>query len=533
MGGKVAGRWILGGWMLATAALSSVHAADFAGAGAAIPDNSAVGVNIPFAVSGIATPVGRVRIALNLTHTFIGDVRATLISPGGVARLVLFSQVGYRRSGTSGVSANFSGNYVFDDLASGDLWQVTNGMNTAQNAPTGTYRTSTASNQSQSNHGGCTTYLSMAFAGLAGAQVNGTWTLNLADLGATDTGALNSALLTIDPPVQLFTSGFEDGVPGPEASSVRGSCTRAFFDYTGRGLSSYAVVRNTGGGPSGAITWFVQDNDGTATGAQQNFVHGTSSDQFVDGDYDGDGITDATVWRASAGAFLVRRSSRPTDAVQTIVLGTTSDSPRNVGDFDGDGITDAAVYRNGASAGLPSQTLIRLSSTGALRILTTGEATSFPSGGVDYSGDGVADAVVQSNGGGGVGRFRIFHGVTGAQIADFNYGLPTDVIVTGNFVGSALADVTVIRGVSGSINWETRDTGTGVGQPTVIFGASATDFVLAGDYDGDGLSDVAIWRPSATVGQSKFSIRRSSTLTTLDVFVGQNGDYPVGNSRTN
>lgn len=513
---------------------STLSAADFAGGGAVIPDNTPAGANINFAVSGITGAVERVSININMTHTFAGDLRATLISPAGTARLVLFSRAGYKRVGGFGAGANLAGSYVFDDLANADLWATMAPLSTSQTVPPGSYRTSTGGQSGLSNQGGCSTFLSLAFGGLSGAQVNGTWTLNVADLASGDSGSVTSALLSIDPAVQLFASGFEDGGPGPNASAVRGTCRKSFFDYAGTGLASYVMVRNTGGGPAGAMTWFTKDNDGSASGSEQSFLHGIASDNFIDGDFDGDGIADATVWRSTLGAYLVRRSSRPNDTVLTIPLGQNGDNPRHVGDYDGDGISDPAVYREGASAGLPSSTLIRLSSTGQVRILTTGENGAFPSGGADLNGDGKADVGIQSNAGGGVARFRFYDGTSGAQFSDVNFGTPTDVYVTGNHSGSQLADITVVRGVAGASNWTTRDTGTGVGQPTVIFGVSATDLPLTGDYDGDGLDDYAVWRPSVTPGQSKFLVRRSSNpAAPFEVPFGQTGDYSVASTRLN
>jgi hypothetical protein len=53
-----------------------------------------------------------------------------------------------------------------------------------------------------------------------------------------------------------------------------------------------------------------------------------------------------------------------------------------------------------------------------------------------------------------------------------------------------------------------------------------------GDYDG--LDDYAVWRPSAMPAQFKSIIRRSiNTAVLLEVFAGENGDYPVGNARVN
>ena len=74
----------------------------------------------------------------------------------------------------------------------------------------------------------------------------------------------------------------------------------------------------------------------------------------------------------------------------------------------------------------------------------------------------------------------------------------------------------------------------GAAQPTIVHGASATDFALTGDYDGDGLDDYAVWRPSPMPAQSKFIVRRSTnTAVLLEVFAGENGDYPVANTRVN
>ena len=180
-----------------------------------------------------------------------------------------------------------------------------------------------------------------------------------------------------------------------------------------------------------------------------------------------------------------------------------------------------------------SRTLVKLSGGGADRNLVTGENGSFASGGVDYTGDGIADMAIQTNAGSGVASFRIFNGLNGTLAQTFNFGTPTDIIITGNHSGSDVADITTFRGLSGQLSWTTRDTGSGIGQPSVLFGASATDFGLSGDYDGDGLDDYALWRPSATAGQSKFIVRPSASPgTPIEIPLGLNGDYPVANSRS-
>ena len=146
---------------------------------------------------------------------------------------------------------------------------------------------------------------------------------------------------------------------------------------------------------------------------------------------------------------------------------------------------------------------------------------------------GVLLAIFQSNAGGGIARFRVYDGVNGNPFADVNFGTPTDVIVTGNHLGSSFADITVTRVMNGQFNWFTRDTGTGAGQPGVVLGLSGSDFRLTGDYDGDGLDDYAVWRPSLNLNQSKFIVRKStSPAVPVELVRGLDGDYPIANSRT-
>lgn len=404
---------------------------------------------------------------------------------------------------------------------------------TGQIVPTGPYRTSTGGANAISDIGGCSTHLDLAFGGLSSTQASGTWTLSVVDLANGDTGSVNAATLTLQAAPTLFASGFESTAtgPAPNASSAAGVCKKALLDFTGDGRSDFVTLRNTGGGPTGAMTWTILESNGTAGVNPQNFVHGTALDFFADGDFDGDGISDPTVWRSAQGTFYVRRSSRPLDALLEIPWGQLNDDPTHLGDYDGDGVGDAVVYRDGATPGAPSFFLIRLSSSGALRTITAGEDGSFPSAGIDLNGDNRADITVQSNAGGNNGRFRSYDGSSGFNFLDTNLGLITDSVVLGNHAGTLRGDITLVRSVGGVYNWVTRETFTGTVQPTIEFGQSG-DFVVTGDYDGDGLDDHAVWRPSAAVGVSRFIVRRSSSVAVpIEVPSGLQGDYPVARSR--
>lgn len=518
---------------LAALIAADAGAATFAGQNlGTIPDNVSDGRNVVFPVSGLSGHVVHVELQVTMAHAYVGDLEARLISPAGVAQLVVFSRVGYRRSASFGSGSGLGGTYVFSDIAASDLWQVATDGGTIDE---GAYRTTTAGRPGLSDIGGCSTHMDLAFGGLRGAQLNGQWTLRLVDRASPDEGNISAASLRIDTQDILFAGGFEADEPAlgsPPASATRGSCREVLFDFTGTGLTSYSTVRNTGGGSEGAITWTIRGNDGTSAGPSESFELGVASNFFLDGDFDGDGIRDPAVWRTLDGRLSVRRSSRPGDVPLVIHLGGAGDDPTIPGDYDGDNVTDFAVYRAGATAGLPSSTIIRPTRRGQLRSFTTGQNGQFPASGMDYTGDGIADMLMQSNAGGGNARFTLFDGTSGNQLNDFLLGTPTDVIVTGSHAGSPVADVTVIHG-GGMVNWTTRDGSTGTVTGPTVLGASATDFPLSGDFDGDGVYDYAVWRPSATVGASKFIVRRSTNPgTPLEVPHGHNGDFPVANGRT-
>ncbi|HVE59034.1 MAG TPA: VCBS repeat-containing protein [Pyrinomonadaceae bacterium] len=299
-------------------------------------------------------------------------------------------------------------------------------------------------------------------------------------------------------------------------------------DFDGNGKTDFAVVRNTGGGPGGQITWFINLN---GVGTTYASAWGISGDFFTPVDFDGDNKTDIAIWRAGAptvAAFYILQSA--TNTVRIEAFGQTGDDPSVVDDYDGDGKADPAVYRAGANSGDPSTWFYRGSlsnPSGNVTYVNWGQNGDFPAPG-DYDGDGKNDFVVQRNNGGGQARFWMLQ--TTAGFNSIVFGTPTDVIVPGDYDGDGKTDLAVVRGSAGQYNWYVRPSSTGAisGAPTAIFGASATDFPAQGDYDGDGKTEPAIWRPSATPGASAFWAL-GSTSGAFSVPFGQNGDYPVAN----
>ncbi len=489
--------------------------------GGVIPDADPYGLELLFPVSGLSQLVSRVLVRLEATHSWVGDLTATLISPGGVARLVLLGRPGHRPAfagGLAGVQADLQGVYLFDDFAPGDLWDTIAGLG-GGTIPSGAYRTSTAARVTPaevlSNAGGCATYLSGAFAGLTAAQANGLWTLRLVDAASGDLGWVGAATLFIEESPELSLIPIQ-------GSAVRGLCTRAQFDFSGSGRTSYSLARDV----SGAIHWLVKENDGTEFGGPwQTFVLGNAAtDELIPDDYDGDGICDAAVWRPGPdGTLIARRSSRPADVPLELRLGRAGDDPRVSGDYDGDGVADPAVFWKEAYM------FIYLASsfggvTGILLTPVGGPGASLDPG-FDRTGDGAADIGFLSAGAGGVAHWTVLNGATGAVVEEFDFGRWDDWILPGNFAGNEpagheLGDTTVARmvtipGLGSVLVAFTRDTGNGTGGDgpgdEIIFGLPS-DQLVVGDFDGDGLDDLAVWRyDEITPGNSRFVIRRSSS----------------------
>ena len=295
-------------------------------------------------------------------------------------------------------------------------------------------------------------------------------------------------------------------------------------DFNGDGKTDFVVVRNTGGGSGGQVTWFWNLNGSAAPTAASAW--GISTDKFVSGDYDGDGKDDIAVWRpgaATVAAFYILNSA--TSTLRQEAFGQTGDDASVVGDYNGDGKDDLAVYRSGASAGDPSTWFYRTTANGPVTYMPWGQNGDFPAPG-DYDGDGKADFAVQRNNGGGQARFWRMQTTAGFDSVVF--GTPTDVIVPGDYDGDGKTDIATVRGVSGSIQWHWLNSSNSTIEYRT-FGASATDFPAQGDYDGDGKTDVGIWRPSASANASAFwSLGTTSNTVTAFAF-GANGDYPVAN----
>ncbi len=153
------------------------------------------GRDITFDVTGMTAPLTEVGVTATGTHTFVGDWRFTLISPGGTVSQIIYSQTGSTTTAGFGYGSDFAGPYFFGDSApTPPTWWGQALAAGAGIVPAGSYRASTPGGAPGT---GTNTTITPAFAGLTAGQINGQWTLRVQDGAGADTGPISAASLTL------------------------------------------------------------------------------------------------------------------------------------------------------------------------------------------------------------------------------------------------------------------------------------------------------------------------------------------------
>jgi hypothetical protein len=289
-------------------------------------------------------------------------------------------------------------------------------------------------------------------------------------------------------------------------------------DFDGDESNDLVVYRPSNG------TWRILESS-TGYSQSMNISWGVSTDVPVPGDYDGDGKADIAVYRPSAGYWFILQSSTNYTTYTVRQWGVSTDIP-TPGDYDGDGKTDLAVYR-------PSTGYwwVLLSSTNNTTYLARqwGIGTDIPMAG-DYDGDKKTDFAVYRP---AAGYWYVLQSSTNytTYIAKA-WGIPTDTPVSGDYDGDGRTDLAVYRPVRNPQS-PTDDTGywyillSSTSYTSYIakqWGIS-TDIPVPGDYDGDGRSELAVYRPSIGMWYLLWS---SCNLGCYDTYQwGTSVDIPV------
>ena len=302
---------------------------------------------------------------------------------------------------------------------------------------------------------------------------------------------------------------------------------RVLGDYDGDGKPDPAVFRPSTG--EWKILYSTSNYSSSVT-----ISWGTAGDLPVPGDYDGDGKTDIAVFHPATRQWKILYSSSNYTTSDAITWGVSTDVPVP-GDYDGDGKTDVAVYHRATG-----EWQIRNSATGTTTKTLWGESTDLPVP-ADYDGDGRTDIAVYKR---TAGQWQILNSTSGTATT-IGWGANTDIPVPGDFDGDGKADLVVYRPSNGTwyvleshsnftTQWS-RSWGGSADQPgpdVIVANTLAVQALpnTAGvarvsDFDGDGKTDVAVYRPSSRTWFIKNS--RSNYATQTAIAWGASTDIPT------
>ena len=261
-------------------------------------------------------------------------------------------------------------------------------------------------------------------------------------------------------------------------------------DYDGNGLTDLAVFRPSNG------EWFIRFNrDDNVFPDSTSIQFGIPADIPVPGDYDGDGKSDLAVFRhssAAGGALWIIRTASGSESVHQ--FGLAGDLPVPA-DYNADGVDEIAVWR--PSTG----TWFVLTDDGRATATQFGLKGDIPSPS-DYNGDGTFDFVLYRPESGiwfvrtEKGElFQVQWGLPGDRVANTEKASLLDRRAVGDFNGDRKTDLSLVRINQADLLEFFFHTGTSLPHPTpfVQFGKLG-DQVVARDYDGDGVTDLATVR---------------------------------------
>ncbi|MDQ3800888.1 MAG: SBBP repeat-containing protein, partial [Acidobacteriota bacterium] len=253
--------------------------------------------------------------------------------------------------------------------------------------------------------------------------------------------------------------------PNPFISKISFRSKRELkFDFDGRGRANTVVFR-----PQDATWYYPEMYFDEPNGQVRSARFGLPTDRLAPADYDGDGRTDAAVFRDGSWYILLKTFQIDAE-FRAVQFGQAGDIPVPA-DYDDDGRADAAVFRQGV--------WYILQSRDGFRAVQFGIASDKPVPG-DYDGDGKSDVAVFRD-----GVWYVLQSRDGFRAAQF--GVASDKPVPGDYDADGKTDFAVYRDGT----WYFQKSREGFG--AVQFGV-ASDIPVPADYDRDGRADAAVYR---------------------------------------
>jgi thermitase len=287
--------------------------------------------------------------------------------------------------------------------------------------------------------------------------------------------------------------------PPPEINWAANNST----DFNGDHMTDFGLYR--GRTPLDSL-WYSPGSGG-ATAFQIYF--GDTSDVPVPGDYNGDGNTDAVIYRPATGLWYGPQTGAAAIVIQ-MILGEPGDIPIP-GDYDGDGKTDPAIFR--PSTGL----FFGVKSGGGVLNTSFGGPNDIPVP-RDYDGDGKTDpAIYRANVSMGLGLW--YSVLSGGGVYQIYFGDENDIPVPGDYNGDRKAEAVIFRETTGL--WYGPYNGA-PGLFQLLLGGPG-DVPIPGYYDDNLATDPAIYRKATGLW---FAWNSGGGVTRIDG-LGDPTDVPV------